>query len=407
MMLDYFQNVVTGIEAKLAAGDQPYVARKMLTMELSRLGVHLYDGQHRVAWCGIATPYDLLSALDITPCFVEFVGASLASGGMVGPLLEAAEQGGFSTDACAYHRSVLAADTAGLMPVPDFVIGTSSPCSGGLGVIQEIARRHGTPIFVVHVPPDSSEASVAYLADQYRAMVAFAEEHLGTTLDAGRMHEAMTHAETVRQRLLEIYELAAAIPSPARRRDMVNLGITLPLMSGTATGPRIADAYRDELTAKLAARIAARNGGGKREPVRLLWLQNRIQFRNNLEQVLDEEFGAVVVADELNDVTWDAVDPDDPYEGIARRALTFPLMLSPQHRVDHLATMVRRYDIDGVINPCHWGCRQGTGTRGMIQDGLRAHGVPVLNLEVDCVDQRNYSEGQLRTRLEAFVEMLG
>jgi benzoyl-CoA reductase/2-hydroxyglutaryl-CoA dehydratase subunit BcrC/BadD/HgdB len=138
-----------------------------------------------------------------------------------------------------------------------------------------------------------------------------------------------------------------------------------------------------------------------------MWLQNRIQFRTSLEQVLAEEFGAVVVADELNDVTWDAVDPDDPYEGIARRALSFPLMLSPQRRVEHLAEMVRRHDIDGVINPCHWGCRQGTGTRGMIQEGLRAHGVPVLNLEVDCVDQRNYSEGQLRTRLEAFVEMLG
>ena len=33
-------------------------------------------------------------------------------------------------------------------------------------------------------------------------------------------------------------------------------------------------------------------------------------------------------------------------------------------------------------------------------------GVPVLNLEVDCVDKRNFAEGQLRTRLEAFIEML-
>jgi benzoyl-CoA reductase/2-hydroxyglutaryl-CoA dehydratase subunit BcrC/BadD/HgdB len=69
--------------------------------------------------------------------------------------------------------------------------------------------------------------------------------------------------------------------------------------------------------------------------------------------------------------------------------------------------MARDYRIDGAINPCHWGCRQGTGARGMIAEGLRSIGVPVLNLEVDCVDPRNFSEGQLRTRLEAFVEMLG
>jgi benzoyl-CoA reductase/2-hydroxyglutaryl-CoA dehydratase subunit BcrC/BadD/HgdB len=30
----------------------------------------------------------------------------------------------------------------------------------------------------------------------------------------------------------------------------------------------------------------------------------------------------------------------------------------------------------------------------------------VLNLEVDCIDPRPFAEGQLRTRLEAFAEML-
>jgi benzoyl-CoA reductase/2-hydroxyglutaryl-CoA dehydratase subunit BcrC/BadD/HgdB len=42
----------------------------------------------------------------------------------------------------------------------------------------------------------------------------------------------------------------------------------------------------------------------------------------------------------------------------------------------------------------------------MIQAVLKELGVPVVNLEVDCVDTRNFAEGQLRTRLEAFMEML-
>jgi hypothetical protein len=62
--------------------------------------------------------------------------------------------------------------------------------------------------------------------------------------------------------------------------------------------------------------------------------------------------------------------------------------------------------VDGVIHPCHWGCRQGTGIRGLIQQGLAELDVPVLNLEVDCVDARSFSEGQLRTRLEAFLELI-
>jgi benzoyl-CoA reductase/2-hydroxyglutaryl-CoA dehydratase subunit BcrC/BadD/HgdB len=75
-------------------------------------------------------------------------------------------------------------------------------------------------------------------------------------------------------------------------------------------------------------------------------------------------------------------------------------------RIEHLQKMARDFRIDGAINPCHWGCRQGTGARGMINEGLNQIGVPVLNLEVDCIDTRNFSEGQLKTRLEAFTEML-
>ena len=38
--------------------------------------------------------------------------------------------------------------------------------------------------------------------------------------------------------------------------------------------------------------------------------------------------------------------------------------------------------------------------------GLKEIVVPVLNLEVDGVDKRNFAEDQLRTHVEAFVEML-
>ena len=191
MMLDYFQGVVSGIEAKLAAGPLDTVARKMLTLELARLGVRLFDGQHRVAWCGIATPFDLLAALEVPPCFVEFVGASLASTGAAGGMLQAAEGAGYSTDGCAYHRSVVAADLAGLMPRADVLVGTSSPCSGGLAVVEGMAARHERDLFLLHVPPDDSEASVDFFAAQLGDLVAFLEDHLGQRLDPERLRRAV------------------------------------------------------------------------------------------------------------------------------------------------------------------------------------------------------------------------
>ena len=203
--------------------------------------------------------------------------------------------------------------------------------------------------------------------------------------------------------MVDAYRLAQRVPSPINGRDLRNFGIVVALFLGTEAAVKIARAYRDEF----AARVESGTGGVPGERIRLLWIQNRIQFKHPLVKMLEEEYGAAIVADELNDITWDAIDPDDPYPGLARRAISIPLNGSVASRVEHLQQLARDYRIDGAINPCHWGCRQGTGARGLIEEGLKEVGVPVLNLEVDCVDQRNFAEGQLKTRLEAFVEMLG
>jgi len=37
-----------------------------------------------------------------------------------------------------------------------------------------------------------------------------------------------------------------------------------------------------------------------------------------------------------------------------------------------------RKPVDGVILPCHWGCRQGTGARGLVEGALAKEGIPSL-----------------------------
>ena len=91
---------------------------------------------------------------------------------------------------------------------------------------------------------------------------------------------------------------------------------------------------------------------------------------------------------------------------MAKRMISIPYSLSIPERIKHIQKLAKEYDIDGAVNPCHWGCRQGTGARGLITKGLRDIDIPVLNLEIDCVDSRNLAKGQIETRIEAFAEML-
>lgn len=402
MMLKYFQDQVRGIEAKLAEGNLETVARKMYALEVARIGTRLYSGEHAVAWCGVIVPFDLLHALGVTSCFVEFVGAVLASSGGVETCLEEAESRGYSTDICAYHRSIMGAAHQGLMPEPGFLIATTAPCSGGLSTVEGLARHFKKDLFVIHVPYGNGPDSVRYLADQLRAMTRFVVEHTGLPLDAHALRRTMELTNRSRETMVEVYDLARRVPTPARRNDLVNLAFIMSLLLGTESGVALAAAYRDELKKK----VESGRPGVPGERVRLLWFQNRIQFRNPLARILEEDFQAAVVIDELNQINWDPIDPGDPYESIAARTLASPLCGGVGRRIDDLRRLVREYRVDGVIHPCHWGCRQGTGARGMIEAGLGRDGIPVLNLEVDCIDPRNFSEGQIRTRLQAFVEMI-
>ena len=61
---------------------------------------------------------------------------------------------------------------------------------------------------------------------------------------------------------------------------------------------------------------------------------------------------------------------------------------------------------DGVIHFCHWGCKQSAGGSALLREHLHEAGVPLLQLDGDGIDERNSHDGQIKTRLEAFFEVL-
>ncbi len=402
MMYQYFKDMAAGIEAKILQDPDLPNPRKKYALETARLGGRLYSGDHTVAWCGIAVPFDLLNTMGITSCFVEFVGAALAASGMADPYLEEAEQAGFVGDICGFHRTVIGAARKKLMPEPDFLIATTCPCSGGVAIMENLAHIFNKDLFVLNVPQEDKPQNVAYLADQIKAMVSFISRRTGKTLDEDHLRRTIEHTNSASATMRSAYRLAQQVPSPTNGSLLINFGIVWPLFLGSPAAIEIAQAYQDEFTARI------KNGtpGVPDERLRLLWIQNRIQFKNPLVELLEKEYRANIVCDELNDIFWDPLDPDDPFTGMARRAIAIPFNGNLQGRIKHLQKLCQTYKLDGAINPCNWGCRQGSGARGLISDGLKEIGVPVLNLEVDCVDKRNFAEGQLRTRLEAFIEML-
>jgi len=79
MIKEYFKSLEDGLSAKILANPGRPNARKKFALEIARLGKRLFSEGETIAWCGVAAPFDLLNAMGINSCFVEFIGAMLSS----------------------------------------------------------------------------------------------------------------------------------------------------------------------------------------------------------------------------------------------------------------------------------------------------------------------------------------
>ena len=61
---------------------------------------------------------------------------------------------------------------------------------------------------------------------------------------------------------------------------------------------------------------------------------------------------------------------------------------------------------DAVIHFCHWGCKQASGGSVLLKEKMQEMNIPMLILDGDGIDKRNSHDGQIKTRLEAFLELI-
>jgi benzoyl-CoA reductase/2-hydroxyglutaryl-CoA dehydratase subunit BcrC/BadD/HgdB len=124
-----------------------------------------------------------------------------------------------------------------------------------------------------------------------------------------------------------------------------------------------------------------------------------------------EELGALVVTDELCTSTryWSdpvMLDNRSPLEAISRRYLNnFPCarMVPSDGRFDRVLQLARDYRVDGVVSQVIRYCVPYAHDLPLITERLKQTGVPTLALDVEYGTS---GSGQIRTRVQAFLEML-
>lgn len=79
---------------------------------------------------------------------------------------------------------------------------------------------------------------------------------------------------------------------------------------------------------------------------------------------------------------------------------------SVDQRIQVAEKLAKETNADGGILFAHWGCKGTIGASSLIKSSLEEAGLPTMILDGDGCNPANTSDGQVSTRLQAFMEML-
>ena len=97
---------------------------------------------------------------------------------------------------------------------------------------------------------------------------------------------------------------------------------------------------------------------------------------------------------------------EDPYESMAEKMVNCIYNGSVKQRIQKAKELAAQTNVDGGILFTHWGCKGTIGASSLIKESLEEAGIPTMILDGDGCNPANSSDGQISTRLQAYMEML-
>jgi benzoyl-CoA reductase/2-hydroxyglutaryl-CoA dehydratase subunit BcrC/BadD/HgdB len=355
-----------------------------------------------VVWTNIFVPSELIYGLGLAPFYPETWAVLAASLGLSHLGVEGAEAAGYPIDLCTVNRSAAGLRAAGLYPHADAYVVTSNLCDVSGQMLANFAHAEGRPFVLLDVPQSEDETAVAYLADQLGELVNRLMAELGIAFKPERLRQAIRLSNQARTFALEVAALREAHPAPLRGSSMMGELGNLTAMFGHPTGV----AYYQVLRDYAQERLQSGEPEQANQKVRLYWMHLGPYYKTDFLSHLEDGLGAVITFEEFSTVWWARLDEEEPIRSLARKMLSNPLNGTVERRLDQALGHIARYDCAGAVHFSHWGCRQSSGALRTVRDRLRREGIPLLVLDGDCVDPVNLQLGPLRTRVEAFIEML-
>jgi benzoyl-CoA reductase/2-hydroxyglutaryl-CoA dehydratase subunit BcrC/BadD/HgdB len=383
---------------------QSRTARRYMDLHALSASLDLFKPGAIVPWVSYLFPTELLTSYKLTPMIPELGSATLTGSDLREPVESAAARMPLARDVCSYHRIALAAVENDMLPTPTMCLGTTPLCLGKECLLEMLAVQHNVPFREIRVPlpPDEGEATpetVADVAEQMRVLHDDIGRWTGRKPNLEKAIELSNRASTAWGHVMT-ERLAGRLEMDGRLTfATVFLG---QLLWGTERGAKdferlLTDRGRSDLMAPVL------DGGRKLK--RLLWLHTVPHHDAAIFDMLRER-DAVVIFEEMGQMHLEAVDPEDPFPGLAKRLTDNVMWGSSARRAKLTVALAKQLKVDGAVHFNHWGCRHGLGSVPVVRGAFMEAGIPFLAIDGDALARGGPQQEKSRQAMESFLELL-
>jgi benzoyl-CoA reductase/2-hydroxyglutaryl-CoA dehydratase subunit BcrC/BadD/HgdB len=271
------------------------------------------------------------------------------------------------------------------------------------------ARYFNVPLFIFDTPfchTEFSDEARKYVKAQVMEYIDFLEKACGKKMDHDRMREVGYLSLEGSRMWQAVLDTTVNRPAPMSCFDaFFHLALIV-----TLRGAQVVVDYYQELEAELKQRVADGISAIPNERHRLMW--DNLPVWNRMKW-LSQKFAAgdaCLVADTYTSAwcgTFPLMDPDDFLNSMAEVYSRVYLNIGVDEMAKTVFGMIDKYQADGFVMHSNRSCKPySLGQYDIMRMVQEEKGIPCLMIEADMVDGRGFSESQVATRIDAFLELL-
>jgi benzoyl-CoA reductase/2-hydroxyglutaryl-CoA dehydratase subunit BcrC/BadD/HgdB len=288
----------------------------------------------------------------------------------------------------------------------DMVVGETT-CDGKKKA-YEVFKELQPNLYVMEVPQMKNPVDKALLKSEYLKFESAIEQLTGIKIDAKRLKKGITIVNNRRRALHRLAALRAPDPEPISGLD----ALLINQVAFYDNPLRFTDSL-NKVCDELEARIKKGTGVAAKRTPRVLIAGCPMAVPNWKLPAIVETSGGVIVGEEScvgergarNLVDESGNTLDALMDAIVERYFQIDCAIFTPNveRTEHIESMAKKYKADGVILYSLQFCSPYTIEAFSVEKKLGAKRIPSIRIETDYSQE---DVGQLKTRVEAFLEVL-